>query len=32
VAYLHNKKDFENDLLLSQNLSFKAYKTYVTSV
>jgi len=28
---LRNKKDFEIELLLSQGLSFKAYKMYITA-
>jgi len=31
MAYLHNKKDFGISLFLNQSLSFKAYKTYITS-
>jgi len=29
MARLRNKKEFETGLLLSQGLSFKAYKTYI---
>ena len=32
MASLHNKKDFEIGLLLSQSLRFKAYKTYITAI
>jgi len=31
MASLRNKKDFETGLLLRQNLSFKAYKMYITA-
>ena len=32
MAYLRNKKDFDNGLLLSQSLSCKAYKTYIATI
>jgi len=32
MAFLHNEKELETGLLLSQNLSFKAYKTYITAI
>jgi len=30
-SHLRNNKYFETGLLLSQSLSFKAYKTYITA-
>jgi len=32
MAYLRNKNDFETELVLSQGLSFKAYKMYITTI
>jgi len=32
MAYLRNKKDFDTGLLLSQGLSWEAYKTYITAI
>jgi len=32
AAYLRNNKDLETGLLLSQSLSFKAYKTYIAAI
>jgi len=32
MAYLHNKKDFDTELLFSQSLSCKAYKTYIATI
>ena len=32
MAFLHNEKDLETGLHLSQSLSFKAYKTYITAI
>jgi len=32
MASLRNKIDFETGLLLSQNLRFNAYKTYITAI
>jgi len=32
MAWIRNKKDFKTELLLSQGMSFKAYKLYITAI